>query len=154
MAKKRKKKKAKPKIEQVKTEPELTLEEKAVPVQEAKPEQSETPIIEGKQATAPVPETDESKPDLPSPKSGAIPPISEWPTIERPKIVQKEPWRHNASPPPPGPVAPGICAGCKRIVESDTTRACLNPDCKGSLVFCPACAKPGSCHKCGKSLEK
>ena len=143
MAKKRKKKKAKPKIEQVKTEPELTLEEKAVPVQEAKPEQSETPVVKDEQATAPVPETDESKPDLPSPKSGAIPPMSEWPIVKRP-VVEKEPE-------PVEVVVPVICAGCKSTVESDTTRACLH--CSGSLVFCLTCAKPGTCHKCGKGLK-
>ncbi len=154
MAKKRKKKKAKPKIEQVKTEPELSEEiasdkifsekkDGKISVLLPKSEQSETPIIEDEQATAPIPETDESKPDLPSPKSGAIPPMSEWPIVKRP-VVEKEPE-------PVEVVVPVICAGCKSTVESDTTRACLH--CSGSLVFCLTCAKPGTCHKCGKGLK-
>ncbi len=92
------------------------------------PELSETPVIEDEQATAPVeeasPETDEPKPDLPSP------------TAE-----------------PAETAVPVICAGCKMIVDSDTTEACLNPDCKGSLVFCPMCASAKTCHKCGKKLD-
>lgn len=91
----------KPKIEQV-TEPEL----------------SEMPVIEGEQATALVPETDESKPDLPSPTE---------------------------------PTVSVTCSGCKSVVDSATVIPCLV--CPRSLVYCPACAKPGTCHKCGKKLK-
>lgn len=143
MAKKRKKKKAKPKIEQVKTEPEL----------------SETPVIKDGQATAPipkatidvtimpgaesqaepVPETDESKPDLPSPRMPRS--INDIPVTKRPKVEPE--------PEPIEPTTPAICAGCKATIESGTMRHC--PRC--NLYFCPTCAGPGSCHKCGKALK-
>ncbi len=126
MSKKRKKK-AKPKIEQVKTEPEL----------------SETPVIGDKQAGIQPgkehPET-ELKTEVPSEK----PPIEAENTESKSTVDKSEPVES---------AAPVICAGCKMIVDSDTTEACLNPDCKGSLVFCPDCAKAGTCHKCGKNLD-
>ena len=133
----KKKKKAKPKIE-------LTPEEKAVPVQEAKPELSETPVIEGEQATAPV--GNAMTADLGEAVTADLGKAmtTDIPTTPRPEVV-KEPEPVELS-------VPVICAGCKATVESDTTRAC--PHCSGSLVFCPTCAKPGSCHKCGKALKE
>ena len=87
------------------------------------PELSETPVIEGEQATA----------------------IIEPPPIERTdagvQVAKLEPTEQV------------ICAGCKRIVDSSTVMPCLNPDCKGSLVFCPMCASAKTCHKCGKKLD-
>ncbi len=128
MAKKRKKRK--PKIEQVKTESEQT-EPMPPPMEElgeaemskadlamVKTELSETLIIEDEQPTAPVPETDELKPDLPS---------SAEPTVTV------------------------TCSGCKGIVDLATVMPCLI--CPRSLVYCPACAKAKTCHKCGKKLD-
>ncbi len=145
----KKKKKAKPKIEQVNTEPEL----------------SETPVIGGEQAgiqpkteqpnTEPKIEVKEEKPPVeakrPESKPAETRPpamprsIEEMPTIPRPEVEPK-----------PEPIEPGYpvtCSGCKMIVDSSTVMPCLNPDCKGSLVFCPDCAKAKTCHKCGKKLD-
>ena len=129
---------------------------------------SETPVVGGEQSTAPVvaelgkmtanvnvsdemaavlrPETAKVRND----EQGTPPTLPreamtlDMPTISRPE-VKKEPE-------PIVPAHPVICAGCKMIVDSGTVRACLN--CKGSLVFCPACAKADTCHKCGKALSK
>ena len=122
------------------------------------PELSETPVIDGEQATAPaireiatigdppavertaeVAQTVKPEAHKPMPRS-----MGDIKTTQRP-VVEKEPE-------PEPIVGPVICAGCKATVSSDTVRACLR--CKGSLVFCPTCAKPGSCHKCGKALNK
>ncbi len=177
MAKKRKKKKAKPKIE-------LTPEEKAVPVEEVK--LSETPVIDGQQANADVGEpttpagvltgkdpeqgtvdkTTEEAPKVTPPTVVELeklptkikmpaeltnrPPtmprsIEEMPTVPRPEVTKE--------PAPVESAEPVTCAGCKMIVEADTTEACINPECKGSLAYCPDCAKAGTCHKCGKNLD-
>ena len=135
---------------------------------------SETPVIDGEQANAPPkvepPETPEPEPvgepsqkDVMTIGQKAPPPetmprgtvykpqqhkqmprsIDEIPLAKRP-VVEKEP-----EPVPPS--RPVICAGCKATVELSTTKLC--PYCKGSLRYCRMCAKPGSCHKCGKTLK-
>ena len=121
MAKRRKKKK--PKMEQVVKEPPKTEPKPDVlaePVKEATPveevELSETPVIEDEQANAPV-------------EAYIHIPVRSAPT--GPLLVK--------------------CAGCKSMVDSATAKLC--PTCPKGLVFCPACAKPGSCHKCGKGLQ-
>lgn len=105
-------------------------------------ELSETPVIEGEQATAPA------KPQTPAgiltgkdPKPEVM--TTDIPTTKRPKVEPE--------PEPIEPAQPVICAGCKATVAAETTKLCLN--CPGSLRFCPTCAKPGSCHKCGKGLK-
>jgi len=55
-------------------------------------------------------------------------------------------------PEPPNPIVFIACSGCKRMVEPDMTRAC--PYCPDNRVFCPNCAKAGTCHKCGEALSK
>lgn len=124
----------------------------------AEPELSETPVIEGEQATAPVPTAkltitpggDSPAEPLRDDEQGTPPTkphepmTTDIPTTQRPEVIKE---------PEPTPISvPVICSGCKATVESSTTRAC--PHCSGSLVFCLNCAKPGSCHKCGKALSK
>ena len=41
------------------------------------------------------------------------------------------------------------CAGCGRFIFNTETKEC--PDCH--LHYCPACAAPGTCHKCGLYLD-
>lgn len=132
---KKKRKKAKPKIE-------LTPEEKAVPVQEAKPVISETPVIGGEQATAPP----GPEPIRPPTMSRSI---DEIPTTPTPEEIGPA-----TEPKPVELSSPVICAGCKATVDSSTVRACINPECPRNLVFCPFCAKADTCHKCGKALGK
>lgn len=163
MAKKRKKKKAKPKIEQI----------------EEKSEESETPVIEGEQAgiqpekgtpdigpknevqppeegekpeskptNGPVDKTEETAPKVTppdeTPKPTRMPTsIDDIPVTKRP-VVAKEPEYVE-------PAHPVTCSGCKAIVDSSTIVPCLL--CPKSLVYCPACAKAGTCHKCGKKLD-
>ena len=135
---------------------------------------SETPVIDGQQANAP-PEVVEpdvvKKAEAPagSPSEKVVmeigkkaPPPEKVPvgTVYKPQrsnmprswadvkttkrpVVEKEPE-------PVPPEVPVICAGCKRTVELSTTRKCAY--CKGGLRYCEVCAKPGSCHKCGKTL--
>ena len=69
--------------------------------------------------------------------------IDEIPTIPSPEVTKE--------PAPVEPAAPVTCSGCKATVDSATVTPCLI--CPRSLVFCPACAKPGTCHKCGKKLQ-
>jgi hypothetical protein len=86
---------------------------------------SETPVIEGEQATVGEAMT------------------ADIPTTPRPEVEPEPEYVE--------PTQPVICAGCKSTVEVDTTKMCLI--CSGSLRFCPTCAKPGSCHQCGKGLK-
>jgi hypothetical protein len=134
---KKKKKKAKPVIKQVETGPEL----------------SETPVIDGEQVTAPaeviVPK---EVPELPSVGDGMKPVIphgnlpksvDEFPTIPRPEV--------ESDPEPAEPDNPITCSGCKAVVDSATVKPCLT--CPKSLKYCPACAKAGTCHRCGQKLD-
>jgi hypothetical protein len=68
--------------------------------------------------------------------------VEEMPVISRPVVEKPPPYQ-----PPSEPV---ICSGCKSTVEKSMTVLCKN--CKGSLRYCPMCAKPNSCHKCGQIL--
>lgn len=164
MVKNRKKKKAKPKIE-------LTPKEEDAPAEEVKPELSETPVVGGEQANAPAEPTvippllpddkivaeatvdkkDETAPKVTTPDESTIPhgnlpkSVEEFPTIPRPEIEK--------GPEPAEPNNPVTCSGCKVIVDSATVRPCINPGCPKSLVYCPSCAKPGTCHKCGMKLD-
>ena len=103
---------------------------------------SETPVVGGEQSTAPVRNDEQGTP--PTLPHEAM--TSDIQTISIPE-VKKEPE-------PIEPAHPVICAGCKATVDSSTTRACINPKCPRGLVFCPACAKADTCHKCGKALSK
>ena len=126
-----------------------------------KAELSETPVIDGEQVNAPV-EADvpsvQTVPVSPSQATQTVKPghmprtLADIPTEKRPTVKQKDPWRFNDSPPPAGPPRPVTCAACKGTYSFDTVTPCLL--CKGSLVFCPSCAKAGTCHKCGKDLSK
>ena len=120
-------------------------------------ELSETPVIDEQQANAPAANltvevtategaVSQAEPIESEIKRPATMPrnIDEIPTTQRPVVEKK--------PPPTPPAVPVVCAGCKATVDASTTRAC--PRCPGSLVFCPTCAKPGTCHKCGKGLSK
>lgn len=119
-----------------------TIERTADAVQMIKPDVTYAPTMPG---TEIMPKEIPIVPEkLPSEIPARMPAtMADIPVTPRP-VVEKEPE-------PVEPIAPVICAGCKATVESDTTRACL--DCTGSLVFCPTCAKPGTCHKCGKGLK-
>jgi hypothetical protein len=109
---------------------------------------SETPVIDGEQATAPIP--GEVAKDLNAIADILDPPVQhEAMTLDIPAAPRPE---VEAEPEPLPITDPVICAGCKSIVDISTTRACLS--CPRNMVFCPNCAKPGTCHKCGKGLSK
>jgi hypothetical protein len=105
--------------------PSATVEPAEAEEVRSEPELTETPVIGGEQATLEIPELTVAVTQTPGATSQAEP-------VE--------------------PTTPVTCSGCKAIVDLDKTTPCLNPDCPKSLVFCPACAKPNTCHKCGQKL--
>ncbi|KKN58286.1 hypothetical protein LCGC14_0553660 [marine sediment metagenome] len=74
----------------------------------------------------------------------ATPELSETPVIDNQQA------NADVTEPLP-PSVPVTCSGCKATVDSSTVTPCLI--CPRSLVFCPACAKAKTCHKCGKKLD-
>jgi hypothetical protein len=92
---------------------------------------SETPVIDGMQATAPVEEE-----TVVEPEAEAV--------EEKPAVLSLDSI----------PIAPRVsndplnCDGCRANFDPAVMKTCsiCNKE------FCPNCAKPGTCHKCGKKL--